>query len=107
MDCIYQGTACIVSNGSVNPNSLVGPTATSVVVLAPSVYCDTKLSTNGNNWLTRLKEDQSVYCSKLYGIITALIVLDILVCHNKIPFLSVILCWTENLLLIRVPVTGP
>ena len=32
---IVEGTACIVSDGSFNPDSSLGPASTSTVVLAP------------------------------------------------------------------------
>ena len=39
---IVAGTASIVSNGSFDPESLIGPAGTSVVVFAPSTKCPAK-----------------------------------------------------------------
>ena len=36
---IVAGTASTLSNGSFNPESLIGPAGTSAVVLAPSTEC--------------------------------------------------------------------
>lgn len=40
---IIQGTASIVSDGSFNPDSPIGPTGTSVVVLTHSIDCEKNL----------------------------------------------------------------
>ena len=58
---IETGTASIVSDGSFNPESLIGLAGTSAVVLAPSTNCPAKLYTKGNNWVTGSREDQSAY----------------------------------------------
>ena len=47
----------IVSNGFFNPDYLVGPTGTLIIVLGLSVDCDTKLYTKSNNWVTGSKAD--------------------------------------------------
>ena len=49
VDGILAGTASIVSDGSFNPESLMGPTGTSAVVLAPSTECPAKFYAKGNN----------------------------------------------------------
>ena len=38
-DGIQNGTASIVSDGSFNPSSPIGPVGTSAVILAPSIKC--------------------------------------------------------------------
>ena len=81
---IIAGTPSIVSNGSFNPESLIGPADTSAVVLAPSTKCPTKFYARGNNWVTGLDEDQSAYRSELAGVIAALTILDVLVRHHNI-----------------------
>ena len=81
---IVAGTASIVSNGSLNPESLIGPAGTSTVVLAPSTKCSAKFYAKGNNWVTGSGEDQSAYRSELAGVIAALTILDVLVCHDDI-----------------------
>ena len=79
---IAAGTVSIVSDGSFNPESLIGPAGTSAVVLAPSTKCSAKFYAKGNNWFTGSREDQSAYRSELAGEITALTMLDILVRHH-------------------------
>ena len=86
---IVQGTAWIVSNGLFNPDSSVGPTGTSAVVLAPFVDYNTKLYAKGNNWVPGSKKGQSMYCSKLAGVILALTDLDVPVHHHNITVGSV------------------
>ena len=51
VDCIVEGSACIVSNSSFNTDSSLGPTGTSavVVVLTPSTNYATKFYVKGNN----------------------------------------------------------
>ena len=49
MNGIVQETAGIVSDGAFNPDSSLGPTGTSAVVLAPSTNCATKFYAKGNN----------------------------------------------------------
>ena len=46
---IAAGTASIASDGSFNPESLIGPAGTSAVVLAPSTECSAKFYAKGNN----------------------------------------------------------
>ena len=48
---IVEGTACIVSDSSFNPDSSFGLDSTSAVVLAPSTNCATKFYAKGNNWV--------------------------------------------------------
>ena len=81
---IVAGTASIVSDGSFNPASLIGPAGTSAVVLAPSTNCPAKFYAKGNNWVTGSREDQSAYQSELAGVIAALTMLDILVRHHDL-----------------------
>ena len=81
---IVAGTASIVSDGSFNPESLLGPASSSAVVLAPSTECPAKFYARGNNWVTGAGGDQSTYRSKLAGGIATLTILDILVCHRNI-----------------------
>ena len=59
VDGIVAGTPRIVSDGSFNPESLMGPTGTSAVVLAPSTECSGKFYAKGNNWVTESGADQS------------------------------------------------
>ena len=56
---IVAGTANIVSNGSFNTESLIGPAVTSVVAIAPSLNCPVKFYAKGNNWVTGSRKDQS------------------------------------------------
>ena len=86
---IVQGTACIVSDGSFNPDSLLNPTGTSAVVLALSTNCATTFYAKENNWITGSKTDQSAYRSELEGVIAVLTLLDILVCHHDLTSGSV------------------
>ena len=46
---IAAGTASIVSDGSFNSESVMGPTGTSAIVLAPSTECSAKFYAKGNN----------------------------------------------------------
>ena len=81
---IVARTASIVSDGSFNPESLIGPAGTSTVVLAPSTKCSAKFFVRRTNWATVLGEDQSAYRSELAGVIAALTILDVLVHHHNI-----------------------
>ena len=83
MVSIVAGTANIVSDGSFNPESLVGPAGTSAVVLAPLTECPAKFYARGNNWVTGSGEDQSAYRSILAGVIATLTILDVLVRHHN------------------------
>ena len=84
VDGIVAGTASIVSDGSFNPESVMGPTGTSAVVLAPSTKCSAKFFAKGNNWVIGSGADQSAYKNELAGVISALTMLDVLVRHYKI-----------------------
>ena len=79
VNIIVEGTTCIVSDGSFNPDSSLGPTGTSAVFLAPSTNCATKFYDKGNNWVTGAKTDQTAYYSELVGVIAALTILDVFV----------------------------
>ena len=69
---IVARTASIVSDGSFNPESLIGPAGTSAVVLAPSTKCPAKFYARGNNWVTGSGETQLAYRSEFAGVISAL-----------------------------------
>ena len=75
VDGIIAGTVSIVSDGSFNPESLMGPTGTSAIVLAPSTKCSAKFYAKGNNLVTGSGADQSAYRSELAGVISALTIL--------------------------------
>ena len=81
---IRAGTACAVSDGSFNEASPLGPAGTSAVILASSTSCHKKHWTKGFNWVTGPGSSQSAYRSELAGVISALTIVDILVCHNNI-----------------------
>ena len=81
---IRYGTANIVSDGSFEQNSFIGQTGTSAVILAPSTTCQPKYWTRGENWVTGPEESQSVYRSKLAGVIAGLTIVDIFVRHHNI-----------------------
>ena len=83
---IVQGTACIISDGSFNPDSTINPSGISAVVLVPSTNCATKFYAKENNWVTGLKTGQSVYRSKIAGVIAALTILDVLVSHRDLTY---------------------
>ena len=55
VNSIVEGTACIVSDGSFNPNSSLYPVSTSNVALAPSSHCVTKIFLSKTLRVTRLK----------------------------------------------------
>ena len=57
---IVAGTASIVSDGSFNPESLIGTVGASAVVLAPSTECSAKLFAKGNNWVAGAGEPISL-----------------------------------------------
>ena len=80
---IQNGAASIVSNGS-DAAFPIGPAGTSAVILAPSTECHQRFWTKGWNWVTGPEALQSVYCSKLAGIVSSLTILDILVRHHSI-----------------------
>ena len=82
MNGIVQGTTCIVGDSSFNPDSSLGPTGTSAVVLAPSTNCETKFYAKGNNWVTGSKINRSAYHSELTGFIAAFAILDVLFRHH-------------------------
>ena len=62
---ITEETACVVSDGSFNPKSSIGPAGTSSVILAPSETSESSQCVTGANWITGTKEDQSAYRSEL------------------------------------------
>ena len=98
---IIAGTASIVSNGSFNPESLIGPAGTSAVVFAPSTECPAKFYARGNNWVTESGEDQSAYRSELARVISALAILDILVRHHDITDGAVTIALDDDSALIQ------
>ena len=55
--CLVAGTTSIVSDGSFNPESLIGPAGTSAVVLVPSTESPVKFYARENNWVTGSGED--------------------------------------------------
>ena len=81
---IRNGTASIVSDGSFNPNSPIGPVGTSAVILAPSTDSPKSSWTKAWNWVTGPPSSQSAYRSELAGVIASITVLDILVRHHSI-----------------------
>ena len=81
---ITDGTACVVSDGSFNPKSPIGPAGTSAVILAPSETSERSQYVTGANWITGTKEDQSAYRSELGGIIAGLKILDAVVRYKNI-----------------------
>ena len=98
---IVSGTASIVSDGSFNPESLIGPAGTSAVVLAPSTNCPAKFYAKGNNWVTGSREDQSAYRSELAGVIAALTMLDIIVHHHDLTEGSITIALDGDFALIQ------
>lgn len=84
VDGIVAGTASIVIDGSFNPESSMGPTGTSAIVLAPSTECPDKFYAKGNNWVTGSGAHQSAYRSEIAGVISALTMSYVLVLHYKI-----------------------
>ena len=81
---IVEGIACIVSDGSFNPDSSLGPAGTSATVVAPSTNCTTKFYAKRNNWVTGSKTNQSAYRSEFADVIAALTMLDVLVRHHNL-----------------------
>ena len=57
MEGIVAGTASIVSDGSLNPESSTGPTSTSAVFLEPSTKYSAKFYAKGYNWVTGSGDD--------------------------------------------------
>ena len=57
---IIRGTTSIVSNGSFEFESPIGPAGTSAVVLAPSTKWDDRFYAKGYNWVYGLKRSISV-----------------------------------------------
>ena len=84
VNSIVDGTACILSDSYFSPDTSLGPTGTSSVVLAPSTNCAAKFYAKGNNWVTGSQTEQSAYCSELAGVIAALTILDVLVRHHDL-----------------------
>ena len=84
-DRIRNGTASILSDGSFNLTSPIGPVSTSAVILVPSTDVRHKPHwVKGCNWVTGPASSQSTYCSELADIIASLTILDIIVYHNSI-----------------------
>ena len=81
---IRNGTASIVSDGSFNRVSPIGPVGTSVVILAPSTECLPRYWIKGWNRVTGPAASQSTYRSELAGVVVSLTVLYIVVCHHNI-----------------------
>ena len=84
-DGIRNGTASIVSDGSYNSSSPIGPVGTSAVIMAPSTDMrDQQHWVKGWNWVTGPASSQSAYRSELAGVIASLTMLDIIVRQNNI-----------------------
>ena len=83
-DGIRNGTAGIVSDGSFNHTSSIGPVGRSAVILAPSTECHKRHWVKGCNWATGPASLQLAYCSELAGVIASLTVIDILVRYHII-----------------------
>ena len=83
-DGIRNGTTSIVSDGSFNLASLIGPVGTSVVIPAPTTECLPRHWAKGCNWVTSPASLQLAYRSELTGVIASLIVIDVLVRHHSI-----------------------
>ena len=81
---IKNGTASIVSDGSFEQNSPIGPAGTSAVILASSTSSHQHHWARGENWVTGPAESQSPYRSKLAGVIAGLTIINILVRHHNI-----------------------
>ena len=81
---IRNGTASIVSGGSFNPASPIGPVGTLAVMLAPSTECPKRHWAKGCNWVNGPISSQSAYRSELTGVIALLTIIDILVRHHSI-----------------------
>ena len=81
---IRNGTASIVSDGSFNPSSPIGPVGTSAVILAPSIEGPKKHWAKDCNWVTGPASSQSAYRSELAGVIASLTVINTLVRHHSI-----------------------
>ena len=84
MDGIICSSAIIVSDGSFDPESPIGSTGSSAVILATSTKYVTKFYAKWFNWVTGYKSAQSAYQSELAGIISVLGILDILVSYHNI-----------------------
>ena len=76
---IAAGTESIVSDGSFNPESLLGRTGISAIVLVPSTKCSAKFFVKGNNWVTGASADLSAYRNGKAGEFRALTMLDVVV----------------------------
>ena len=83
-DGIRNGTASIVSDGSYNSTSPIGPVGTLAVILALSTECHKRHWVKGWNWVTGPASSQSAYRSELAGVLASLTMLDIIVRHNSI-----------------------
>ena len=84
-DGIRNGTASIVSDGSYNSSSPIGPVGTSDVIMAPSTDMrDQQHRVKGWNLVTGPASSQTAYRSELAGVIASLTMLDIIVRHNNI-----------------------
>ena len=81
---IICGTASIISDGSFDPATPIGPAGSSTVILASSTECNAKFQTRACNCVTGPESSQSTYRSELADVILALTILNILVRrHNN------------------------
>ena len=83
-DGIRNGTANIVSDGSFNPTSPIGPVGTLAVILAPSTECHKRHWVKGCNWVTSPASLQSAYRSELANVIASPTIINIIVRHHSI-----------------------
>ena len=91
IDGIRVSTTSIVSNGSYNPASPIGPVGTSAVIQASSTECLPRYWTKGLNLVIGPATLQSAYYSYLDGVIASFTVLEILVGHHNITEGTVII----------------
>jgi hypothetical protein len=83
---IKDGTARIVSDGTYEKDTPIGPSGTSAFRIALYNNKEDQCIT-GYNWVTGTKGDQSSYRSEAAGVSGALAVLDVLVKHyRQAPF---------------------
>ena len=69
---ISQGTTSVLTNGFFCRKSLIGPSGTSAVIVAPAIDYEQNLCAIGTNWVTDPTDSQLSYRSELAGIIVAL-----------------------------------
>ena len=107
VDGLSQGTASVISDGSFCRDSLIGPSCSSLIIVAPETDYNQNLWATGTNWVTGSKGSQYSYQSELAGVIAALTIIDVIVWMHSITKGSVTIALDSELALEQSQSTVP